>query len=81
MSMPYIMVSGTGKDKPGLTAKITEMIAAVNGNIVDIEAFSMRGLFAIFMILDCCSLSVPLENLKQQLLDLGKKISAKNLCS
>jgi phosphoserine phosphatase len=74
MSIPYIVVSATGKDKPGLTAKITEMITAVNGNIVDIEAFSMRGLFAIFMILDCCTLSVPLEKLKHQLLDLGKKI-------
>jgi phosphoserine phosphatase len=74
MSSPYIMVSATGKDKPGLTAEITEMIAAANGNIVDIEAFSMRGLFAIFMILDCCSISVPLENLKNQLLDLGKRI-------
>jgi phosphoserine phosphatase len=74
MSTPYIMVSATGKDKPGLTAEITEMIAAANGNIVDIEAFSMRGLFAIFVILDCCSISVPLESLKNQLLDLGKKI-------
>jgi phosphoserine phosphatase len=74
MSMPYIMITATGKDKPGLTAEITEMIAEVNGNIVDIEAFSMRGLFAIFMILDCCSITIPLENLKQQLLNLGKKI-------
>jgi len=74
MSTPYIVVSATGKDKPGLTAEITEMIAAIKGNIVDIEAFSMRGLFAIFMILDCCSISIPLENLKNQLLNLGKKI-------
>ena len=74
MSMPYIMITATGKDKPGLTAEITEMIAAANGNIVDIEAFSMRGLFAIFIILDCCSISIPLENLKNQLLGLGKKI-------
>jgi phosphoserine phosphatase len=74
MSTPYIMVSATGKDKPGLTAEITEMIAAANGNIVDIEAFSMRGLFAIFMILDCCSISIPLESLKNQLFSLGKKI-------
>jgi phosphoserine phosphatase len=74
MSMPYIMITATGKDKPGLTAEITEMIAAANGNIVDIEAFSMRGLFAIFIILDCCSISIPLENLKNQLLGLGKEI-------
>lgn len=74
MSMPFIVITATGKDKPGLTAEITEMIAAANGNIVDIEAFSMRGLFAIFIILDCCSISIPLENLKNQLLSLGKKI-------
>jgi phosphoserine phosphatase len=74
MSMPFIMITATGKDKPGLTAEITEMIAKVNGNIVDIEAISMRGLFAIFLILDCCSISIPLESLKQQLLNLGKKI-------
>jgi phosphoserine phosphatase len=74
MSMPFVVITATGKDKPGLTAEITEMIAKVNGNIVDIEAFSMRGLFAIFIILDCCSISIPLETLKNQLLDLGKKI-------
>lgn len=74
MSMSFIVITATGKDKPGLTAEITEMIAKVNGNIVDIEAFSMRGLFALFLILDCCSVSIPLENLKRQLLNLGKKI-------
>ncbi len=74
MSMPFAVITATGKDKPGLTAEITEMIAKANGNIVDIEAFSMRGLFAIFIILDCCSISIPLESLKSQLLDLGKKI-------
>jgi phosphoserine phosphatase len=74
MSKSFILITATGKDKPGLTADITEMIAAVNGNIVDIEAFSMRGLFGIFIILDCCSISVPVESLKNQLLSLGRKI-------
>ena len=74
MSTPFVVITATGKDKPGLTAEITEMIAKANGNIVDIEAFSMRGLFAIFIILDCCTLTVPLGSLKNQLLSLGKKI-------
>ncbi len=74
MSTSFVVITATGKDKPGLTAEITEMIAKANGNIVDIEAFSMRGLFAIFIILDCCTISVPLESLKNQLLSLGKKI-------
>ena len=74
MSEPFIMVTATGKDKPGLTTEITELIANSNGNIVDIEAFSMRGLFAIFMVVDCRGMSISLESLRTKLLDMGKNI-------
>lgn len=74
MSKPFVVITATGKDKPGLITEITELIANVNGNIVDIEAFSMRGLFAIFMIVDCRAMSLCLENLRSQLMDMGKKI-------
>ena len=69
-----IMITATGKDKPGLITEITELIANAKGNIIDIEAFSMRGLFAIFMIVDCNAMSLSLEDLKCQLLDMGQKI-------
>jgi len=68
------MITATGKDKPGLITEITESIANANGNIVDIEAFSMRGLFAIFMIVDCRNISIPLETLKNQLMNIGGRI-------
>lgn len=74
MSKSFIVITATGKDKPGLTTEITELIANINGNIVDIEAFSMRGLFAIFMIVDCHSMLISLENFRSQLLEMGKKI-------
>jgi phosphoserine phosphatase len=74
MSEPFFVITATGKDKPGLTTKITESIANVNGNIIDIEAFSMRGLFAIFMIVDCRTISIPFQSLRTQLMDIGKKI-------
>jgi phosphoserine phosphatase len=74
MSTPFAMITATGKDKPGLTTEITELIANEKGNIVDIEAFSMRGLFAIFMIVDCRKMSLPIANLKNQLLSMGKQI-------
>ncbi|TET26361.1 MAG: phosphoserine phosphatase SerB [Candidatus Bathyarchaeum sp.] len=74
MSEPFVVITATGKDKPGLTTEITELIANADGNIVDIEAFSMRGLFAIFMIVDCRAMSVSLESLRSQLMDMGKKI-------
>ena len=74
MSKPFIVITATGKDKPGLTTDITELIADADGNIVDIDAFSMRGLFAIFMIVDCNAISVSLVNFRNQLMAMGKKI-------
>ena len=74
MSTPFVVITATGKDKPGLTTQITELIANSDGNIVDIEAFRMRGLFAIFMIVDCRVMSVSLESLRRQLMVMGKKI-------
>jgi len=74
MVSPLVVITATGKDKPGLTTEITESIAKAKGNIVDIEAFSMRGLFAIFMIVDCRAIAIPFESLKRQLLGIGKKI-------
>lgn len=74
MSTSFVVITATGKDKPGLITEITELIANANGNIVDIEAFSMRGLFAIFMIVDIRCMSASLESLRTQLTSLGKKI-------
>lgn len=74
MPRAFVVITATGKDKPGLTTEITELIANVNGNIIDIEAFSMRGLFAIFMIVDCRYMSISIKKLKSQLLEMGKKI-------
>ena len=74
MPMNFAVITATGKDKPGLIAEITEVIARANGNIIDIEAFSMRGLFAIFMIMDCHSITIPFESLESQLLGIGREI-------
>ncbi|KON30043.1 hypothetical protein AC477_05280 [miscellaneous Crenarchaeota group-1 archaeon SG8-32-1] len=74
MSKPFVIITATGKDKPGLITEITELITNANGNIVDIEAFSMRGLFAIFMIVDCRTMSVSIGRLRDQLMTMGKKI-------
>lgn len=74
MSTSFVVITATGKDKPGLITEITDLIANANGNIVDIEAFSMRGLFAIFMIVDIRCMSASLQSLRTQLTSLGKSI-------
>jgi phosphoserine phosphatase len=68
------MITATGKDKPGLITKITDLISNENGNIVDIEAFSMRGLFAIFLIMDCRAVTKSIENFRDKLTYMGKMI-------
>jgi len=74
MAMDFAVITATGKDKPGLIAEITGAIARANVNIVDIEAFSMRGLFAIFMIVDCRAAVIPVEALKDRLVGIGSRI-------
>jgi len=74
MAIDFAVITATGKDKPGLIADITGAIARANANIVDIEAFSMRGLFAIFMIVDCRAITMPVEALNARLLDIGSRI-------
>jgi len=72
--MDFAVITATGKDKPGLIAEVTGAIACANVNIVDIEAFSMRGLFAIFMVVDCCAAGISVEALKDQLKSIENKI-------
>lgn len=74
MTTNFAVITATGKDKPGLIAEITNIIARANVNILDIEAFSMRGLFAIFMIVDCRAAVISVEALKAQLIDIGSEI-------
>jgi len=74
LTTDFAVITATGKDKPGLIAEITGAIAHANANIVDIEAFSMRGLFAIFMIVDCRAAVIPVEALKDQLASIGSRI-------
>jgi phosphoserine phosphatase len=74
VTIDFAVITATGKDKPGLIAEITDTIARANVNIVDIEAFSMRGLFAIFMIVDCRAAVIPVEALKDQIVGIGSKI-------
>jgi phosphoserine phosphatase len=74
MAIDFAVITATGKDKPGLIAEMTSAIARANANIVDIEAFSMRGLFAICMIVDCRAVTIPVEALKVRLFDIGGRI-------
>lgn len=50
-----LLISVTGKDQPGITAGLTELIASMNANLADIEQVVTRSLLSLSMI-------VSLEN-------------------
>ncbi|MEM1657972.1 MAG: phosphoserine phosphatase SerB [Candidatus Jordarchaeales archaeon] len=69
-----IVVTAIGRDRPGLVAELTGVIAGVNGNIVDIEEVVVRGLFAMFMIVDLSKAAASSGELREALLAKGREL-------
>ena len=69
-----IIVSALGRDRPGLVSGLTNVIADVDANIVDVEETVLRGLFAMFMIVDIRLATVSVEELKDRLEKKGTEV-------
>ena len=74
MEDKLIVVTVLGKDKRGLVAGITEKLADVNINIVDIEQSVIRGLFSMFMLIDLENSTVDYEGVKRILRDCSDNL-------
>ncbi len=46
------VISAVGRDRPGLVHSVTQILANLRINIVDIEARSVRGHFTMFLVVD-----------------------------
>lgn len=69
-----VIVTAIGQDKPGLVSKLTNVIADVNANIVDVEETVLRGLFAMFMIVDISLATASADELKNRLAKKGAEV-------
>lgn len=69
-----IIITAIGQDKPGLVSGLTNVIAEVNANIIDVEETVLRGLFAMFMIVDIGSATISAEELKERLEKKGREV-------
>ncbi|MHA1229276.1 MAG: phosphoserine phosphatase SerB [Candidatus Helarchaeota archaeon] len=72
-----VVLSVLGKDRPGLVSLVTKELVNNNINIVDIEARSMRGLFAMFTIIDLTNATISFDNLKDRYDELSKAYNLK----
>ncbi|MBW1616268.1 MAG: phosphoserine phosphatase SerB [Deltaproteobacteria bacterium] len=77
MDNSLYVISAIGQDKPGLVFSITNSIAELNINIVDVEAKAVRGYFLMFLVVDISTSDCGYEKMQktlkplEELFDLG----------
>ncbi len=63
-----------GKDKPGIIAKVSTLLAEKNVNIEDISQTIMQSTFTMIMLVNISSSGVTMQDLKENLKELGEEI-------
>ncbi len=77
-----IIVTVIGVDKVGIIAAVTALLAEANANIVDISQTTLQEFFAMIMMADVASATVPFDELKRRLnakgVEMGLRIDAQH---
>ena len=68
------VVTVIGKDKKGIIAKVSNLIADIGGNIEDISQTVMRDYFAMIMLVDMSTADINIAETSQMLDKAGKNI-------
>lgn len=69
-----IVLTIVGKDKVGITAGVSRVLAENNVNILNIDQNIVSGFFNMVLIGDMVEAKVDLPTLKNVFVDLGKKL-------
>ncbi|MBN1231713.1 MAG: phosphoserine phosphatase SerB [Anaerolineales bacterium] len=79
MNSLYV-ISAIGRDRIGLVHSLTQILADLGINIVDVEARAIRGLFTTFLVVDISPCNCTVEDMKKALencaddFDLGIRV-------
>ena len=68
------VVTVTGKDKPGIIAKVSTFLSGKGVNIEDISQTILGEYFAMIMIVDMGAAKQELSELAQECAELGRQI-------
>ena len=68
------IITVIGKDRIGIIAKISTVLANHNANILDISQTILQEYFTMMMLVDLSKITVGLEELKEKLDQEGKKL-------
>ena len=69
-----VVLTIVGKDKVGITAKVTNALANMNINIININQNIMQGFFNMVLIADMEGANVTLADARQRMVQLGEEI-------
>ena len=69
-----VVLTIVGKDKVGITAKVTNALAEMNINIININQNIMQGFFNMVLIADMEGAKVTLADARQRMVQLGEEI-------
>ena len=75
--MQKALVSVTGKDRPGIIAKVSTALYEMNVNVLEISQTILDGYFTMLMIVDITAATAPIADVAQRLNgeELGEVIS------
>ncbi|ACL70193.1 ACT domain-containing protein [Halothermothrix orenii] len=68
------IITVVGKDKIGIIAGVSQVLADCGVNILDISQTILRDYFTMMMLVDLSRLNTSLEELKDKLDDKGKSL-------
>ena len=69
-----VVLTIVGKDKVCITAKVTNALAEMNINIININQNIMQGFFNMVLIADMEGANVTLAEARQRMVQLGEEI-------
>ncbi|MDH7479899.1 MAG: ACT domain-containing protein [Syntrophomonadaceae bacterium] len=72
-----VVVTVIGKDRVGIIAGVTSVLASCNVNILDISQTILQDVFAMIMIVDLAGAIVDLGTLQQRLEEKGQQLGVK----
>lgn len=69
-----VVLTIVGKDKVGITAKVSNALAEMNINITNINQNIMQGFFNMVLIADMAEANVPIAEARDKMAALGEEI-------
>lgn len=69
-----VVLTIVGKDKAGITAKVSNALAEMNINIININQNIMQGFFNMVLIADMAEANVPIAEARDKMAALGEEI-------